>query len=177
LLTRHPFHHLQIQESIDDYTAALSASYLLDHGRLAKFIIRWGEAHRWVFNNVDPLRRFTWSAWLGRFPALRAHAYFSASLPPWFWWRILWIGTVLWACRAKRMDQDAWALTWHMVKVRYNRRYFFCNLASLLWRKVFKYHWPHGFGQMISEPHPDGSPGYFSPEHPHAKWLRDDFGD
>ena len=119
LLRRGPAH--PDHEGPDDYLAVGAAAGVLRLGafggackQVAGEILRYGRAHWWMMNNVDP-GRWRWSSWFGRFPALIAHLEWAAWEPPPLWRRLAWAGALWLASRAEARQQDSWVQSWMMV--------------------------------------------------------------
>jgi len=171
LFRRHPYTHYDSQIGIDDYIGLLTLSYYV-FPIVAMRVIDYGDKNFWVFNSVNP-GQWDPSAWLGRFPALRAHAYFCAKRRPPLLWRLAWCGAVLWAMKAKRDDQDAWMLSYHLVQVVGDNSWM-CTRIAVLWKWRFRNVHPHGAGGVLKS--------YFNKEatgeapHPSERFLLGDYG-
>jgi hypothetical protein len=165
------------QQAMDDYTMLLAldsftgrdiSRAILWHGRTKPAKV-WGWFPVfWFFNNVEPGSayfsdgRFNWNAWLGRYPAFRAHVMFAAGMEPGKIHEWLWALTVLWAAlTTKKDDNDGWKFTWALV-VTMDGKSSICRKAATLWaRKLYRV-WP-GQAQGIclrtierDPPHPVG---------------------
>jgi len=69
-----------------------------------------------VYNNEDP-GKFTWSAWLGRFPHLTAHLKWAADLSPNLVERLWWAASLIISSLASSSNAGAWALCWLQVRL------------------------------------------------------------
>lgn len=173
VIRRHPT-NLNEMEQIDDYIGAISASTILDDGQFAKDFLDYGFNQGWPkynYNNVTP-GKWTQLSWLGRFPQLICHAEFVAGRTPPTWRSIYWGLVILWGCRAKREDSDAWALSWHLVKAADHRgpRTPVIDWVRSMWIACFKNHYPNGMGQLLLE-------WGWLPNHPNVLNLWGDIGE
>jgi len=169
LYQRHPIEHQRSQEGPDDYVAIGLLAKLLGASFIAERLINYGKQNGFVFNNIHP-GKFTLSSWLGRQPQLIAHWYFAAGKKAPLFHRMVWVATILMASRAKREDQDAWILSWMLVKASVDSSSFTVNVARRAWIKSFKKAWPGGVGEVLGD--------YFNnKDHPSAKYLIGEFGD
>lgn len=131
-------------------------------------IMRFTGLNRFTFNTVD-VTKFTAKAWLGRQQQIVAHAQIIAGERVPAWRLAWWIGTILIACKEVRHHQDAWVLTWYLVKAARNYKNVLVQWARRKWIKRFKEVWPEGLGQVIAD--------NMGPQHPSGKWLRGEFGE
>lgn len=163
LFKRHPEH--TDQEGPDDYIGLGTISHFLGYKNIARSILKYGRTHKYfgvlkyVYNNVDP-NKFSMSAWLGRMPQLICHLQFAAGEDPSLFKKIWWCGSVLNSLRVPSTDQDAFALTWHLVRVAEGKSKL-CDFIINIWRKRQK----HNISEILSD--------YFNNQfHPLVKWLK-----
>lgn len=153
LLKRGPHHH--DQQAHDDYVALTCALWCLCFEHLSESIYNYGENNpvktpwgislSYYYNNVTPGTfyhqdgRNNWSAWLGRMPQVVAHIQLAAGRKPGLFLRMAWTVSVLIASFADARDQDAWMLTWFLVKLRERTKpTFVSKLVSHIWRRALK---------------------------------------
>lgn len=160
LLVRSP-ENIESQEGPDDYYAACAVGYLYKR-TFAMFIYSYGVKNNFVFNNKTP-GQFSWSAWLGRQPALIAHMRHCAGQElSWLDQLAMCIGLYL---AARSTDQDGKVLSWFMVRCVKNH-YRLIDKAISYWQSKFKQQYPGGVGQVLGKYY---SPAHF--DHPNSKYL------
>lgn len=101
----------------DDLILLSAVSFLIGENTIAKNIYEYGIKHFHIFNNTDP-GYFTFSAWMGRFPAWRAHLKFCAGVKPNF--LELWLFKIAMRYTMKSysiQNQDAWVFSYFMLLV------------------------------------------------------------
>jgi hypothetical protein len=192
LLNRYPGN--TDQEGPDDQYAALAVSKEL-HSDFAKDFLAYGrqapvlgydamyDRQRWfsvplmalcrllgykyVYNNHSP-GYFNESAWMGRQPALIAHAMVCAGEPLNVFWRLAWCAGILLSAN-NASSQDGKVLAWFMVKASQGSRSWLMQKAVNLWIRKLKEQWPHGIGQVLQ--------AYFVDKNqPSISHLWDEFG-
>jgi hypothetical protein len=143
------------------------------HPWLAK-LFGWIRLH-WVFNNCVPglLVRWegprevsNWTAWLGRFPQIIAHAEFASRQRPPLWRRIWWAGSVWQAARFSDKDgTDQWILAWHLVAAfrASGQKSWLCEWASRNFMERLFTRWPGGLSSVFAV--------YFGMGHPLTKYF------
>lgn len=156
------------QQSFDD-----TICYLALYSEYAARFIERGENPTnalgipYVFNNLSS-NSFSFDSWLGRSPALIAHAYFSAltsktrpSKEPNLFLKIAWLVAIYWD--ALNPGQDSKILSWFMVYVALNSKDKTILNACLYWKKKTAERYPLGLGSILQS--------YYGFEHPNAKHL------
>lgn len=106
---------------------------------------KWDKPRKWYQKALDLLSKapegqeFNDSAWLGRQIQLRAHFQFAALQSPGFFARLAWAYSIYKATKASKTDQDAWLLSWCLIKTVKSKSNKFYNWLivkpSNLWYK------------------------------------------
>jgi len=161
LMMRHPEH--PDQQGPDDYFGCGTASQILyapGWDSLAGRILKYGQSQKLLciplynYNNVNP-GQLTFNSWLGRFPALIAHLYMSIGVDPGFMLSQAWIVGIEDSSKAKRGEQDRFAIGWHMFQVLYNSRFWneCLNMrdAAMKWHHAFFRVYPYGMSELREE--------------------------
>lgn len=130
-------------------------------------LIRLTGLNRFSYTTTD-VSKFTLKGWIGRQQQIVAHAQIIAGERVPAWRLAWWLGTILIACKEPKHHQDAWVLTWYLIKASRNYKNVLVQWARRKWIKRFKEVWPEGLGQVIQD-----NMG----NHPSGKWLRGEFGE
>jgi len=191
LLRRHPTSNEQ--DGPDNQYAALAISKELG-GTFAKDWLRYGRktpivgyddtydrkkwyskilmwvckitGYKFNFNNNRP-GYFNESAWMGRQPALIAHARVCAGENLSLFNKIVWCAGIIASARDKD-SQDGKVLAWFMIKASEGRRSWLMSLATKYWTRKLSEHWDGGIGGVLSS--------YFTNKnHPSVIWLWDEY--
>lgn len=119
-IKRHPDHFEQ--EGPDDYIALISILYATGSNMATSMILRHGQLTGFWYNTERPFKKtkysgkINWSAWMGRFPQLICHMYFSCYIVPNIFLRISWGLSILYTALFGKRHADTWVLSWHLVK-------------------------------------------------------------
>lgn len=138
-------------------------------GRIVWRLLKTTKLHRYTYNTEDPTK-WTLAAWIGRQQQIVAHAQIMAGERVPFlrklWWTVV-VGIL--AVKKAKHDQDAWVLTWYLVKAARQHPSLMIQWARRKWISKFKTTWPEGLGEVLAD--------YMGPTHPSTKWLRGEFGE
>lgn len=158
-----------------NHSTPLRHALRADGRPLLERLIGWVRL-KFVFNNLNPWLlayvdrdkrlRSNWTAWLGRFPQIIAHAQFAAGERPNLFRRIAWAFSV-WEC-GRWFDKDGtdpWILTWHLVRTfrESAQDSILCELACASYHQRLFKKWPGGLSSVFAQ--------YFGWPHPLTKWF------
>ena len=117
---------------------------------------------RYVYKNGDGPDDWD-QAWLGRQVQVIAALKCAAGKEPTFFECLWWAGAVWLARKADPKDQDAWVLTWHLVRSK-RPESLLCDWAASAWIKKYRSVHPEGLGKILGD--------YFqNANHPLARYL------
>lgn len=126
----------QDEEAQDDYIGIAAASYALNTAEKTE-IYNYAMANDWYFSIK---KERSWSTWLGRYPAFRAHIKWAAGITPSYFERVAWAVTIATAGLWEPTAQDPWILSWLMVRTM-DHRSLLPDLAVRVWEWRLKRQW------------------------------------
>ena len=155
-------------EAPDDYVGLGTISNLINHN-IALDILKYGKEHKcflvipYIYNNCEP-GKWNIGAWLGRQQQVICHLQFAAGIKPALWRKIWWCGAIYLSTKSDVKDQDAYVLSWHLVKTAKGKSWL-CDKFINYWKKKQEKR-----GLKISQVLKD----YFGFDHPLTKYLQND---
>jgi hypothetical protein len=129
-------------------------------------LIEWRPAFITVAGESISSAAPNWTAWMGRFPQIIAHAQFAADERPWLGRRLWWAFSVWQAARFwDKEGTDQWILAWHLVATfRASRQSsWICEWVSRNFTERLFTRFPGGLNTVFAQ--------YFGAEHPTTRFF------
>lgn len=172
LFRRHTKHFTEDQESVDDYLAISCAVPLLCLSVLdfAKKGWKIGNLNiPWYFPNEKQYQtKFSFRAWLYRFPALVCQVKQACGVPAAFWQRWVWAFSVMTCGWFGGNPDDSWILSWMMVNCLTDRSKWSWSQRTA--RKVYFWRLKRAGGIKVFFTR------FYGENHPITKYAKDRYG-
>lgn len=168
---RHTKHFTEDQESVDDYLAIACASPSMTKDILKHARIGWHINDKiipWYFPNEKQYQtKFSFRAWLYRFPALVCQVKQACGVHSVFWQRWVWALSVMTCGWFGGNPDDSWILSWMMVNCLTDRSKW--SWSQRIARNVYYWRLKRAGGIKVFFTR------FYGENHPITKYAKDKF--